>query len=131
MENIIKALKFAVTVLGGAVSFMLGGFDKLLITLLSLMALDYLSGIIKAVYNKSINSQIGFRGILKKVMIIMVVILVSSLQQITENNIPLRDITIMFYLTNEGISIIENLGVVIPIPKKLKDVFEQLKGEEQ
>lgn len=131
MENIIKALKFAVTVLGGAVSFMLGGFDKLLITLLSLMALDYLSGIIKAVYNKSINSQIGFRGILKKVMIIIVVILVSSLQQITENNIPLRDITIMFYLTNEGISIIENLGVVIPIPKKLKDVFEQLKGEEQ
>ena len=131
MESIIKALKFAVTVLGGAVSFMLGGFDKLLITLLSLMALDYLSGIIKAVYNKSINSQIGFRGILKKVMIIIVVILVSSLQQITENNIPLRDITIMFYLTNEGISIIENLGVVIPIPKKLKDVFEQLKGEEQ
>lgn len=128
MENIIRALKLTVSVLGGAVSFMLGGFDKLLVTLLSLMALDYLSGIIKAVYNKSINSQIGFRGILKKVMIIMVVILVSSLQRITENNVPLRDITIMFYLTNEGISIIENLGVVIPIPDKLKGFFEQLKG---
>lgn len=118
-------------VLGSALSFLLGGFDKLLLTLLILMVLDYISGIIKAVYNKSINSKISFKGILKKVMIILVVILVSTLQRITENNIPIRDITIMFYLTNEGISIIENLGTVIPIPEKVKAFFEQLKGGEE
>lgn len=131
MENFIKILKMVIMVLGSALSFLLGGFDKLLLTLLILMVLDYISGIIKAVYNKSINSKISFKGILKKVMIILVVILVSALQRITENNIPIRDITIMFYLTNEGISIIENLGTVIPIPEKVKAFFEQLKGGEE
>lgn len=131
MENFIKILKMVLMVLGSALSFLLGGFDKLLLTLLILMVLDYISGIIKAVYNKSINSKISFKGILKKVMIILVVILVSTLQRITENNIPIRDITIMFYLTNEGISIIENLGTVIPIPEKVKAFFEQLKGGEE
>lgn len=128
MEN--KTFKAVTTCIGGIVSFMLGGFDRLLMLLLAFMALDYISGLVKAVYCRSINSKTGFCGILKKIMIIIAVILVSAVQKLAGDTVPIRELTIMFYLTNEGISVIENLGAVVPVPKKLKEIFEQLKGDE-
>lgn len=130
MEKGIKAFKTAAACAGGIASYMLGGFDRLLMLLLAFMALDYVSGLVKAVYCGSVNSKTGFYGILKKIMIIIAIILVSAVQKLAENAVPVRELTIMFYLTNEGISVIENLGAVVPIPKKLKEIFEQLKGDE-
>ena len=112
-------------------SYILGGFDSLLVALLSLMVLDYVSGITKAIYNKKLNSHIGFKGLLKKVMMILVIITVSVLQKAISGAIPLRDIVLMFYIANEGISIIENLGAVIPIPEKVKQFFEQLNADKE
>ncbi len=112
-------------------SYIFGGFDSLLVALLSLMVLDYLSGITKAIYNKKLNSAIGFKGLLKKVMILMVIILVSVLQKAVAESIPLRDVVLMFYAANEGISIIENLGTVIPIPDAVKNFFEQLREDDE
>lgn len=130
MDNILRILKVVFAAVGGFFSYVFGGFDSLLIALLSLMILDYISGIVKAIYNKNLNSTIGFRGLLKKVMILLVVVLVSVLQKAISGVIPLRDIVLMFYIANEGISIIENLGAVIPIPEKVKQFFEQLQNKE-
>ena len=130
LDNIIRILKVVFAAVGGFFSYVFGGFDSLLIALLSLMILDYISGIVKAIYNKNLNSTIGFRGLLKKVMILLVVVLVSVLQKAISGVIPLRDIVLMFYIANEGISIIENLGAVIPIPEKVKQFFEQLQNKE-
>ena len=125
----IKVIKIIFSGVGGFMSYIFGGFDSLLITLLSLMVLDYVSGITKAIYNKKLNSHIGFRGLLKKVMMLLVIILVSVLQKSVAESIPLRDVVLMFYVANEGLSIIENLGAVIPIPEKVKEFFEQLKKD--
>lgn len=123
-------IKLVFTAIGGFLSYIFGGFDSLLITLMALMTLDYISGIIKAVYNKSLNSAIGFKGLLKKVMILLLVVLVSILQNAIAGAVPLRELVIMFYIANEGISVIENLGTVIPIPEKVKQFFEQLQNKE-
>ena len=130
-ENVLRIIKIAVAAFGGFMSYIFGGFDNLFIALLSLMILDYISGLVKAVYNKNLNSQVGFRGLLKKVMILLVVVLVSVLQKGISEAIPLRDIVLMFYIANEGLSIIENLGTVIPIPEKIKEFFDQLKSCEE
>lgn len=130
LDNIIRILKVVFAAVGGFFSYVFGGFDSLLIALLSLMILDYISGIVKAIYNKNLNSTIGFRGLLKKVMILLVVVLVSVLQKAISGVVPLRDIVLMFYIANEGISIIENLGAVIPIPEKVRQFFEQLQNKE-
>jgi toxin secretion/phage lysis holin len=129
-DNIVRITKIVFAGVGGFMSYIFGGFDSLLVALLSLMVLDYISGITKAIYNKKLNSHIGFKGLLKKVMILLVIVTVSVLQKAMSGAIPLRDIVLMFYLANEGISIIENLGAVIPIPDKVKGFFEQLQNND-
>lgn len=127
----LKIFKISFASIGGFISYALGWFDKLMLCLLSLMVLDYTAGILKAKYKKNINSKIGFKGILKKAMILMVVVLASVLQKAISEAIPLREVVLMFYIANEGISIIENLGTVIPIPSKVKEFFEQLKESDE
>lgn len=129
-EQFLNIGKLIFAAVGGFLSYIFGGFDNLLNTLMLLMVLDYVSGITKAIYYKNLNSNIGFRGLLKKVMILLVVVLVSVLQRAISGAVPLRDIVIMFYIANEGISIIENLGKVIPIPERVKQFFEQLQNKE-
>ena len=131
MENFVRVIKLIFAGVGGFMSYIFGGFDSLLVALLSLMVLDYISGITKAIYNKKLNSHIGFKGLLKKVMIILVIVTVSILQKAISGAIPLRDVVLMFYLANEGISIIENLGAVIPIPERIKEFFEQLQNNDK
>ena len=127
MEKIATAVKLCVASAGGWLAYLLGGFDTILTTLLILMATDYVSGVLKAIYNKKLNSNVGFRGIIKKVMLLLVVVLASTLQKNISDTIPLREVVIMFYIANEGLSIIENLSAVIPIPDTVKEFFEQLK----
>lgn len=128
MLNIIKGLIAAV---GGGVAYWLGGLDKLLTALLVLIIVDYITGIAKAVHNKALSSEVGFRGIAKKVLTLSVVALAFVLDQVTGGVLPLREVTIVFFIANEGLSILENAaGTGLPIPQKLMDALAQLKGRD-
>ena len=116
------------TVSGLAVSFF-GGLDKIMIALLVLIVLDYATGILKAIYNKQLSSEIGFKGIIKKVVLLVVV----GVSVLVQNNfgIPaIREIVIMFFVTNEAISLLENASQMgVPISDKLKDTLLQLRDK--
>lgn len=100
----------------------------MMITLLLFMVIDYLSGVMCGISNKKLSSEIGFKGIFKKVMIILLVG-ISNLLGLALGVEGLRYIIISFYLANEGISIVENASILgLPVPQKVKDVLEQLKN---
>ena len=113
-------------VVGGWVSFLLGGWDALAICLLSFMILDYVSGILAAVYNKELNSAKGFKGILKKVAILFAVALSAIITAYL--NMPVRDIVVTFFVLNEGLSIVENLGKIVELPPIIRRTLESLRG---
>ena len=116
--------------MGGVVAALFGSYDKVMCTLIILMVLDYAAGITKAVYTKSLSSEIGFKGILKKITMLIIVALANVVQNLTGGNIAVREIVIMFYIANEGISILENAAVILPkMPDKLKDILLQLRGD--
>lgn len=113
------------------VIYYLGGFDIALKSLLIIIVLDYITGILSAIYNKKLSSKIGFRGILKKFTYIFIVALSVVLDKILGNTGTIRNLVIYFFVANDGISIIENVSEMnIPLPKKLIEVLEQLKNKE-
>ena len=99
--------------------------------LLVCIAVDYITGVLAALYEKRLNSEIGFRGILKKVMILLIVILAQMIG--TAAGIEeVRDLVVGFYIANEGISVLENAGRMnVPVCKGLAKYLEQLKGEKK
>lgn len=126
--------KLDISLIGGTiltgVSYLLGGFDTALITLLIIMSLDYISGVFKAIYNKEVDSKIGLKGIIKKVGYLIIVALSVILDKVAGNTGAIRTLVIYFFVANEGISILENWGAMgLPLPKKLFDVLEQLKNK--
>ena len=129
MDNIFNKISIAAGFIGGGFAKVLGGFDALTYALITLMVLDYITGIIKSVFNKSLSSNIGYKGILKKILILCMVCLSVVLQSILPDILPIREITIMFFLCNEGLSILENSAEIVPFPKKLKEVLLQLRDE--
>ncbi|MEG0377036.1 MAG: phage holin family protein [Eubacterium sp.] len=126
-----ELLRVATAVLGGTLSFIFGGFDDLMVVLTALVCLDYLSGVIKGVYRHELSSKKGFYGILKKLMIYLVVSAAYMVQRIITPELPLRDITALFYITNEAISLLENAADFIPIPQKLRAVLIKSKQPQQ
>ena len=110
----------------------LGGLDGFLYALIMFVAIDYLTGLMAAYVQKKISSEVGFRGICRKVAIFCLVGVGHVLDtQVIQNGSVLRTAVIFFYLSNEGISIIENIAIIgLPVPKKLKDVLEQLRDDE-
>lgn len=130
MDNMWNKLSFGTGVIGGFLISFLGGWDSLIAALVALIVIDYVTGVIKAVYLKKLSSEIGYRGLMKKALVLLVVGAAVVLQTVLPENIPLREITILFFVCNEGISILENAAVMIPVPKKLKDVLLQLRGTE-
>ena len=112
------------------VVYFLGGWDVALKTLLTLMVLDYITGICKAITNKKLNSHIGAKGIIKKVGYLIAVTVSVLLDQVIGNTGTIRNLVIYFFVANEGISILENWGSMgLPLPQKIFDVLEQLKTE--
>ncbi len=97
-------------IVGGYFAAIFGQWDSILWALLVIMVLDCLTGVIKAIYTKTMSSEIGFKGLLKKITILIIVALSNVLQQITGDNVAIREIVIMFYVANEGISVLENGG---------------------
>jgi toxin secretion/phage lysis holin len=129
MNTIISWFKVGCSFLGGILGYFLGGFDVMLSTLLVFMLIDYLSGVINAIIKKKLNSSIGAKGILKKVLILLLVGM-SNMLGIAIGIETIRYVVISFYLANEGISIIENASKIgVPIPNKIKEVLEQLHKE--
>lgn len=121
------------TFLGGWLGYFLGGCDGLLFTLLVFVSADYITGVMCAIIDKRLNSKEGFQGICRKVIIFL---LVGIAQMIDVNVIAtgsvLRSAVIFFYLSNEGLSVLENSAHLgLPIPEKLKDVLEQLHHREE
>jgi len=122
--NIIKIIWGGII---AVLNYLFGGFDMVLDILLVLIAIDYVTGIISAIYNKNLSSAIGFNGLLKKVGILAIVA-VGHMVSIGLNIAEIRSLVIGFYIANEGISILENAGRMgIPLPNKLMDVLAQLK----
>lgn len=129
----IRAFKGAVACLGGCLGAFVGGFDGLLYALLAFVIIDYITGLGVAVINKKLSSEVGFRGIFKKILIFTIVGLAHLLDaQVLKIGDTLRTACIFFYLANEGISILENASKIgLPVPKKIRAVLDQLKEEDE
>lgn len=130
MKHWIDTVNIAFAAIGGYLGYFLGGLDGFLYALLVFVAIDYLLGVMCAIIEKQLSSDIGSKGIFKKVVIFSLVGVAHIIDQnIIGDGSAIRTAVIFFYLSNEGISIIENatrLG--LPIPKKLVDVLKQLKS---
>ena len=127
----MKELKIGFSLIGGAVGYLLGGFDIMLTTLLLFIAIDYVTGVMRAIVRKQLSSEIGFKGIFGKIIILCSVALATRLDEILGAE-ALRYLVISFYIANEGISFLENSAELgVPYPQKLKDVLEQLRKEEE
>ena len=114
--------------IGGWLGWFLGGCDGLLYALLAFVVIDYITGIMCAVVDKKLSSAVGFKGIFKKVLIFALVGLGHILDtRVIGSGLALRTAVIFFYLSNEGVSLLENATYLgLPIPQKLKSVLEQL-----
>jgi len=133
MKEIWSWIQLAITAVGGFLGWFLGGADGFLYALVVFVGIDYITGVMCAIADKKLSSEIGAKGIFKKVLIFILVGIAHILDtQILGNNGALRTATIFFYLSNEGISILENAAHIgLPIPEKLKAVLEQLHGSDK
>lgn len=128
----MKYVKAFLGIFNTIIGYWLGGFDEMLIALLVFMICDYLTGVMKAIIKKKVSSEIGFKGIFKKILILFLVGIAVRLDIILNLDDALRYLVIGFYIANEGISILENAGEMgLPFPKKLKEVLVQLNNEEK
>lgn len=121
-------VQMAIAAIGGWLGYFLGGMDGLLTALIVFMAIDYVTGLMCAVADKKLSSSIGFKGICKKVLIILLVGVahIVDLHVVGTGN-ALRGAVVCFYLSNEGVSLLENAAHLgLPIPEKLKTVLQQL-----
>ena len=133
MRDVINIFQGFFVAIGAFLGGLLGGIDGFLYTLIFLVITDYLTGVMVAILEKKLASSYGFRGIFKKVLIFILVSIAHIIDlRILESGSAIRTAVIFFYISNEGISILENVGKIgLPIPKKLMDVLEQLNKEEK
>ena len=130
IELIWAKVQIAITAIGGWVGYFVGGIDGMMIALIVLIALDYISGVMCAIIDKRLSSAIGFRGICKKVLILMLVGVANIVDvHVVGTGSALRGAVIAFYCSNEALSLFENAAHIgLPIPDKLRDVLAQLHG---
>ena len=121
-------LQMAIAAVGGWLGSVVGGVDGLMTALLVLMVMDYVTGVMCAVIDRELSSSVGFRGIFKKVLILMLVGVAHIVDlHVVRSGEALRSAVICFYLSNEGVSVLENAGHLgLPIPEKLKGILAQL-----
>ena len=133
MKDIIHTLQLAFTAIGGYIGWFLGGYDGLFLALVAFVVIDYITGLMAAVIEKKLSSNIGFRGIFEKVLIFSFVGIGHIIDYyLIEKGSAVRTAVIFFYLSNEGLSINENASKVgLPIPEKLRVVFTELRREDR
>ncbi|MCR5811217.1 MAG: phage holin family protein [Lachnospiraceae bacterium] len=128
MKEFWNMIQIIFTAVGGWLGYFLGGCDGLLIALVAFAVTDYITGVMCAIADKKLSSEIGFKGICRKVIIFMLVGIAHVLDvNVIATGSVLRTAVIFFYLSNEGVSLLENAAHLgLPVPEKLKDVLEQL-----
>ena len=133
IDLIWTKLQIAITGIGGWLGYVLGGMDGLLIALVVFITIDYITGIMCAVIDKKLSSEVGFKGIFKKVLILMLVGIANVIDMhVVGTGSALRGATVCFYLSNEGLSILENtVHLGLPVPEKLKEVLSQLHNRDE
>lgn len=130
MDKLFNWISIMFGLVGGFFSYWLGGWDVLLKTIVFLAVVDYITGLIKAIYLKQLSSEIGFKGLLKKIVMFIVIAVAFVIQELIGSTVPLREVVIMFYIANEALSLLENAAIFVPIPDKLKDVLLQLRDKD-
>ena len=130
IDLIWTKVQIAITAIGGWVGYFVGGMDGMLIALIVLMSLDYISGVMCAIVDRKLSSAIGFRGICKKVLILMLVGVANIVDlHVVGTGSALRGAVICFYMSNEALSLFENAAHIgLPIPDKLREALAQLHG---
>ena len=128
MKEFWNAIQFMFAAIGGWLGYFLGGCDGLLYALIAFVTIDYLTGVMCAINDKTLSSEVGFKGICRKVLIFLMVGIANILDvHVIGTGSVLRTAAIFFYISNEGISLLENASHLgLPVPKKVKDVLEQL-----
>ena len=128
MENIIKLISMIFTLIATMITWIFGSWNISIIVLISFMALDYITGILKAYITKNLSSSIGVKGITKKGLILIILIVGSLLDRLTNSNEWIfRTLICYFYISNEGLSLLENCAALgLPLPDKLLSSLKQL-----
>ncbi|KAA9324546.1 MULTISPECIES: holin family protein [Bacillota] len=133
MKELWNMCQLAFTAVGGWLGYFLGGCDGLIIALILFVVIDYITGVMCAVVDKKLSSTVGFKGIFRKVLIFMLVGIANIIDvQVIKSGSVLRTAVVFFYLSNEGLSLIENsVHLGLPVPEKLKAVLKQLNDKEE
>ena len=128
MKDFWNVIQLIISALGGWLGYFLGGCDGLLYALLAFVVIDYITGVMCAVNDHILSSEVGFRGICRKVLIFLLVGIANVLDvQVIGTGSVLRTAVIFFYISNEGVSLLENAAHLgLPVPEKIKVVLEQL-----
>ena len=129
MDNIFKNILAGVCTI---LSFLFGDIEGMMVALIALIVLDYISGVIAAAVEKRLSSEVGAKGIAKKIFMLLIVALANIVDiNVIGDGHVLKTVTVVFYICNECISLIENAGRIgVPVPKKLLDVLEQLRDKD-
>jgi toxin secretion/phage lysis holin len=132
MKSAWTITQLGISSIGAYIGYFLGGIDGFLYALIAFVIIDYLTGIMVAVLERKLSSEVGFRGIFKKVLIFSLVAVGHIIDsQLIQTGSAIRTAVIFFYLSNEGISILENTAKIgLPIPEKLKAILVQLNKED-
>ena len=130
MDNIFKNIMAGICTI---LSFLFGDMEGLMVALIALIILDYISGVIAAAVEKRLSSEVGAKGIAKKIFMLLIVALANIVDiNVIGDGHVLKTVTVVFYICNECISLIENAGRIgVPVPKKLLDVLEQLRDKDK
>lgn len=130
MKEFWNTIQLIFAAVGGWLGYFVGGCDGLLYALIAFVVIDYITGVMCAISDHTLSSQVGFRGICRKVLIFLLVGIANILDiHVLGNGSVLRTAVIFFYISNEGVSLLENAAHLgLPIPEKVKDVLEQLHG---
>ena len=128
MKEFWNTIQFIFAAIGGWLGYFLGGCDGPLIALVAFVVIDYITGVMCAAADKKLSSEMGFKGICRKVLIFLLVGIANILDvQVIGTGSILRTAVIFFYISNEGVSLLENAAYLgLPVPEKLKAVLEQL-----
>lgn len=128
MKEFWNMIQLMFTAVGGWLGWFLGGCDGLLYALIAFVVIDYITGVMCAINDHSLSSEVGFRGICRKVLIFLLVGIANSLDvNVIGAGSVLRTAVIFFYISNEGVSLMENAAHLgLPVPEKIKVVLEQL-----
>ena len=133
MDNMVDVLRIAAAGIGGIVTYIWGPWDALIIALVAMGVIDYITGVIKAAVQGKLSSLVGFKGLLKKVAIFLLVAVGVMVDRvIPATNEAVRSAVIFFYIANEGLSILENAGELgLPLPAALKKSLEKMQDKEE